>query len=91
MDKIIGTRGIGKTSKIIRAAYENDAVLVVNNVKYVKALATLSGYEGVNIISYFEYVNNFANVFHRPVLIDEIDGFLQMVYPDVVGYSASIE
>ncbi len=61
MIKIIGTRGIGKTRKLLLEAQEKNATVICNNVQRYAEKAHAYGIVGLNFMSYDEYLNNFDN------------------------------
>ncbi|MBO7710607.1 MAG: hypothetical protein J6S83_09070 [Lachnospiraceae bacterium] len=87
MERIIGERGSGKTTKLLKLAQENGYVIVVPTITmadYVSDMAKKLGYN-VKVISAYEFF------WHRPwhrddhYVIDELDLFLQAI--GVKGYS----
>ena len=50
MVRIIGTRGIGKTRKLLQEAHEKNATVVCNNVKRYVEKAHAYGIVGLNFV-----------------------------------------
>ena len=90
MIKIIDKRCTGKTSRLILLAKETGATIVCNRPKHVQSLAERYGIDGLNIISYGDYLKRGSRP-SKEVLIDEIDGLIQQLPSYCIGYSMSIE
>ena len=92
MNKILGSRGIGKSTHLMEYA-------VNNNVHYILCeypphhleLANLKGYEGLTFLRYNDsFVEELKNK-NVPFLIDDLDLFLLNKYPNLKGYTNSFE
>ena len=91
MIKIIDTRGSGKTTKLLKLAYDEELVVVEptkHAADYVKKMAKDLGYDGVNIISSSEFMSGACMKYHKHFLIDELEWFLESI--GVYGYSQSV-
>lgn len=91
MIKIIDTRGSGKTTKLLKLAYDEELVIVEptkHAADYVKKMAKDLGYDGVNIISSSEFMSSACMKYHKHFLIDELEWFLESI--GVYGFSQSI-
>jgi len=87
MIRIIGTRGSGKTTKLLNLAEENGYVLVEPNVRmaeYARHMAIEKGLN-INIISAHELLYRQHGVLKEKYLVDELEAFL--VSLGVEGYS----
>jgi len=87
MIKIIGTRGSGKTTKLLELANENGYILVEPNARmadYVRHMAVEKGYN-VNVISSHELLYRQHGVLKEKYLVDELESFL--VALGIEGYS----
>lgn len=90
MVRIIGTRGIGKTRKLLQEAHENNATVVCNNVKRYVEKAHAYGIVGLNFVSYDEYLSNFDDG-DTLYMIDDVEDLLKYLPGTVVGFSCNVE
>ena len=91
MIRIIGTRGSGKTTKLLNLAEENGYVLVEPNARiadYVRHIAAEKGLN-VNVISAHELLYRQHGILQEKYLVDELDLFLSSL--GVEGYSDDIK
>lgn len=87
MIRIIGTRGSGKTTKLLNLAAENGYVIVEPNAMmadYARHLAIEKGLN-VNVISAYELPYRQHGVVHEKYLVDELELFMASL--GIVGYS----
>lgn len=93
MNRIIDKRGTGKTTRLLALAKQTGAVIVCNKPEYIQGLAKIYDMDisDIDIISYHQYNSRYYNYNNRKILIDEIDGFLQTLSGECIGYSISIE
>ena len=87
MYKIMGSRGCGKTTTLIKYASENNCIVVEPTSRmrdYAREKAKQMGYDNVTIIAQHEMYDT-----KDKFLIDELDCFLSLL--GVVGYSNTIE
>ena len=88
MNKIIGGRCEGKTTRLLKIAEKTGATVVGIRKDYVKDLAKKHNIQGVNIIDYGEFMSGtYIKCRTANYLIDEIDAFLS--YIGVNGYTLS--
>lgn len=93
MIQIMGSRGTGKTSQLLRMAERKNGVIVCANPH---AMFQKSKDYGLVIpedhfYSYYDFKNGYLDVAnHAPIFIDEIGCYLRSINPDVVGYSESL-
>lgn len=87
MYKIMGSRGCGKTTNLIKYASENNCTVVEPTSRmrdYAKGIAKQMGCDNVTIIAQHEMYGTKGKF-----LIDELDCFLSLL--GVAGYSNTIE
>lgn len=88
MFRIIDKRGSGKTSRLMLLAKETGATIVCSNPDAFAYKAKAYGLEGLKFMSYDNY---FSHVYENKVLIDEMDGLLQTMDPNIIGYCLTPE
>ena len=88
MFRIIDKRGSGKTSRLMLLAKETGATIVCSNPEAFAYKAKAYGLEGLKFMSYDNY---FSHVCENKVLIDEMDGLLQTMDPNIIGYCLTPE
>lgn len=87
MIRVIGTRGSGKTTELLKIAQRDGYTIVESNARmadYVRRMAKENGYN-VNIISSHELMTNYRMAMDRKYLVDELDRFL--ISLGIEGYS----
>lgn len=94
MIRIIGERGSGKTSELLKMAHENGYILVEPTPRMqdvAVAMAKSMGYNDVEILNILQFDMRNPGLFMRDInnryLIDELDLCLSRM--NVVGYSTS--
>lgn len=94
MIQIVGKRGTGKTTRLILAAIENDAVLVCLNPERVKEKALIYGITKLKTMSYNEFINLRGKT-KNDYIIDDIDilvkYFVECEHGKLLGYSLTEE
>lgn len=90
MFKIIDGRATGKTTQLVCLAKEFNYTIVSNNPKYVYSICNKLGIQGIEIISYRNFLNN-SKYENKKYLIDDCSSFLRTVNSNIVGYSDSKE
>lgn len=97
MKRIIESRGLGKTTKLIELAYAENAILVVcneQNKKYVNQLAKAIE-KPVTIMTITDIImnrNNYAIHNDTRIIIDELELCMNTIIPGFLdGYSISID
>ena len=91
MIKIIGTRGSGKTTKLLDIAEKDGYVIVEPSARaaeHARHLATKRGLD-VNVISARELLYRQHRVIHEKYLVDELKMFLASL--GIEGYSDSTD
>lgn len=91
MYKIIDKSGNGKTSRLMLLTKEKNGILVCSNPEAMKVKAYSYGLEDIEIISYFDYINDLDWYNRKPIFIDELEDFLKQVYSSILGFSLTIE
>ena len=87
MEKIIGERGSGKTTKLIELAHSEGCVLVEPNYRMAenaRLMARDKGYEIVVLTASQFLFNHFGSSVEK-YLVDELDIFLANI--GIIGYS----
>ena len=87
MIKIIGSRGSGKTTKLLEIAQRDGHIIVEPNarmVDYVKHMAVEKGYN-VNVVSPHDLLYRQHGILKEKFLVDELDMFL--IALGIEGYS----
>lgn len=90
MYRVVDNRGTGKTSRLLLLAKENNGVIVCANPSRLREKALMYGIVGIEIISYSDYMGGSYDI-NKPVLIDDIEGFLMYYEPSLIGYTLTIE
>lgn len=87
MIRVIGTRGSGKTTKLLELAEEDGFVLVEPNARmadYVRRMAIEKGLN-VNVIGAHELLYRQHGIVREKYLVDELESFL--ISLGIEGYS----
>ena len=87
MIRIIGTRGSGKTTKLLELAQEEGYVIVEPNAimaDHVRHMATEKGLN-VNVVGAHELLYRQRGVIREKYLVDELEMFLSSL--GILGYS----
>ena len=87
MIRVIGTRGSGKTTKLLNLAAENGYVIVEPNAMmadYVRRMAIEKGLN-VNVIGAHELLYCQHGIAREKYLVDELEMFMASL--GIVGYS----
>ena len=90
MIQIIGPRGSGKTTSLLKLAKEHGYVIVEPTKAHtvaIKKIAESRGYQGVCVMSAHEFLDS-AVWSRAKYLIDELDCFLKSM--GVCGYSNTV-
>lgn len=91
MIHIIRPRCGGKTTSILHLAERTGAIVVCYNPVQMRKLAQNRGFsDDIRFISYRDFIYKAPGT-RENYLIDEIDGLLRTIYPNVLGYSFSPE
>lgn len=94
MYRIIDDRGTGKTSRLMLIAKENNALFVCSNPDAMRYKAKVYGIDGIEFISYGEFLHDYRGQRDVKYVIDELENFLRstMFYStELIGYTLSVE
>lgn len=87
MYRVIKPRGTGKTSELMHIAEETGATIVCANPSAFKVKAHEYGFnDDLNFISYSDFITTRGYSKDKQFLIDEVDGLLQTINRNTVGY-----
>ena len=89
MEKIIGTRGIGKTHRLMQYAVSNGATFVCSNVERYREKALKYGIIDLDIISYEDYINYIYG--DIKVVINDLDEFIKTMNSKIIGFDLTID
>jgi hypothetical protein len=92
MDRILGSRGTGKTKQLMYLAARNNGIFVSANPKAMRVKARDYGIEMSEdqFASYHDLIEPMA-LGHRKLYIDEVDGLLQYINPNISGYNLGLD
>ena len=87
MVRVIGTRGSGKTTKLLNIATENGYVIVEPNAKMADHVRNMAKEKGLNVdvICAHELLYRQHGVVREKYLVDELEMFMASL--GIVGYS----
>ena len=91
MYKIIDERSSGKTSRLMLLAKENNGIIVCRSPQLMQEKAYRYGITGIDFISYEKYLYTDDYDLSKPIYIDEIEQFLQIIDDTIEGYTLSLE
>lgn len=91
MYRIIDKRGKGKTSRLLLLAKEMGATVVCSNPRALQYKAQSYGLNGIEFISYDEYLDYDNSNTQKRFLVDEIDGLLQSWDGNIIGYCETLD
>lgn len=91
MYKIIDERSSGKTSRLMLLAKENNGIIVCHAPQAMQEKAYGYGITGIDFISYEKYLYTDDYDLSKPIYIDEIEQFLQIIDDAIEGYTLSLE
>lgn len=91
MYKIIDERSSGKTSRLMLLAKENNGIIVCRAPQAMQEKAYGYGITGIDFISYEKYLYTDDYDLSKPIYIDEIEQFLQIIDDAIEGYTLSLE
>lgn len=93
MIRIIDKRGTGKTSQLMSFAKEYNTIFVCSNPSAMKAKAKAYGIDGIDFISYSDFIYNY-NPDIQSYVVDELEEFINSIFssgPQLIGYTLSNE
>ena len=92
MERIIGSRGSGKTNDLIKYAYENNLPIFAANPQDIFIKAALLGCEGVKVYTYFYLLHNEEIFKSAEYVIDDLEFFVRYCAPGFLkGYTLAID
>ena len=86
MYRIIDSRASGKTSRLMLLVKESDGILVCRDPEKARIKASNYGFNGMNIISYGEYLDE---KYDKKCFIDDLEDFVKFLGNDLSGYTIS--
>ena len=95
MISIVGNRGTGKTTKLIKYAAEHDMMILTTNSRALREKARSLGYKDVEIIGFGNLKNDDFS-FGKKVLVDNAEYVLQTLLDkyyclEMEGFTANIQ
>ena len=91
VNKILGSRGIGKTTQLMEYAVNNGIhYILCAYPKHHLELASVKGYEGLTFLKYNDPFVKELKFKNTPFLIDDLDLFFINVYPNLKGYTNTL-
>lgn len=92
MNKILGSRGIGKSTHLMEYAINNNVhYILCEYPQHHLELANLKEYEGLTFLRYNDPFVEELKSKNVLFLIDDLDLFLLRKYPNLKGYTNSFE
>lgn len=97
MRRIIGTRGVGKTTQMIKDAINNETsnklIFVVSCPDYVQGFVNgINPDRQIEILSYKQFIDRKDSLGqYVDIYIDEIDQLLKVLTKNIKGYTLSLE
>lgn len=88
MKKIIGSRGIGKTRNLFEIAQKEGATVVCANPTVYANKARVYGIYGLTFIGYEDFIK--SNITEK-IVIDDVDNFISRCFPNIIGFSLSVD
>lgn len=89
MERIIDSRGTGKTRKLMEYAVANDAVFVCGNPPAMERKAHDYGIFGLRTMDYQDFAIELAN--QPKYVIDEMEEYLKFYDSGLIGYTLTNE
>lgn len=87
----VGPRGNGKTRRLLEYAKKNKATVVCNMPRAMKEKAREYGLGEINCMSYSTFLNITDKLGKERIVIDEIEGLLNRLSPNIEGYTLGLE
>lgn len=92
INKILGNRGSGKSTRLMEYAVNNNIhYILCGYPQHHLKLANSKGYEGLTFLKYTDSFVEELKSKNVPFLIDDLDLFLLNRYPNLKGYTNTIE
>jgi predicted dehydrogenase len=92
MKAIIGTRGIGKSARLLEFASRNDYIFITGSPSAAKDLAKTMGIlEKVDIVPYsFKRIKELEES-GTPYVVDGLELFMNRTFPNLQGYTLDLD
>lgn len=94
MKAIIGTRGIGKSARLLEFASKNDYIFITgaSSLSSARDLAKTMGIlEKVDIISYsYQKIKELEET-ETPYVVDGLELFMKETFPSLQGYTLDLD
>lgn len=92
MFRIIDSRGTGKTGRLLLLAKEHNALFVCANPDAMRVKANAYGIDGIQFVSYYDYILKKYDTDKENIVIDELEVLLKhMLSGHLIGYTLSEE
>lgn len=91
MYKEIGVKCNGKTHRLLEYAYKNRAIVVCGLPRAMEEKAREYGIGNVECISYPTFLDVRHKLKGQTIVIDEIEGLLERLSTDIIGYTLGVE
>lgn len=89
MYRIIGSRGTGKTYRLLEKASEVGGIVVCSNPSAMREKAHVWGFTNLEFMQYNDYISYYCE---KPVFIDELETYVRAVSGRTLkGYTYSLE
>lgn len=88
---ISGGHGTGKTRTLLERVKAEDGIIVCSDVIEMRERAYSYGITGLNILSYDELYACKVDSYDKPIYIHDINRFIKHSFPEVKGYTVSID
>lgn len=91
MYKEIGIKGNGKTRRLLEYAAKNNSIVVCSMPKAMEEKAREYGIKNIECISYSTFLDVNHKLKGQTIVIDEIEGLLQRLNNNIIGYTLGVE
>lgn len=91
MYREIGERGNGKTYRLLKYAKDNHMIVVCSMPRAMEEKAREYGLGKIECISYSAFLDVKHKIASEKVVIDELEGLLNRLYPNIEGYTLGVE
>lgn len=89
MNRIIDSRGSGKTKQLMLYAKEHNAIFVCENPLAMNRKAYDYGIFGIEFMSYSDFI--YKDDDERDYVIDELENYVKMYGSHLIGYTLTNE
>ena len=91
MYREIGEKGNGKTKRLLEYAKNNNAIVVCSMPRAMEEKAREYGLGKIECISYSAFLEVRHKIESQKVVIDEVEGFLNRLDNNIIGYTLGVE